>query len=210
MKYEKIRLKLRRKYMNATKNLRRRIIKNEDFTIIANNCWAGFIYQSYGLKYNTPTIGLYFLAEDYIKFVYNIKEYLSYELEFIDPKDTRNTYIKKELLTYPIGKLKDIEIHFMHYKTQQEAKEKWTRRCERINWNKILFKFSNQNMCTKEHIEQFMNLPVKNKVCFVNKKFNVDGVIYIRQFVKSENIRASYEPFGGSRKININKLINNL
>ena len=209
-KYEVLRLKLRKYYIKATYKRRKKKINCEDFTIISNNCWAGFVYQSYGIQYNTPTIGLYFLAEDYIKFVYNIKEYLNYELKFIAIKETRNTNIKKELLTYPIGKLKDIEIHFMHYKTQEEAKEKWERRCKRINWDKILYKFSNQNMCTQKHIEEFMKLPVKNKICFVNKDYKIDGIIHIRQLFNSKSIKASYEPFGNNRKININNIINNL
>ena len=34
--------------------------------------------------------------------------------------------------------LDDIEIYFMHYKTEALAAEKWYRRCERINWDNII------------------------------------------------------------------------
>ena len=62
--------------------------KDEKFSIICNNCLGGFIYQYYNLEYRTPTLGLFFLAEDYIKFLSNIKFYLSKELELIDPKES--------------------------------------------------------------------------------------------------------------------------
>ncbi len=48
---------------------RRRRLKHTDFSIISNNCWAGTaVYQPFGLKYNTPTVGLFFMDEDYICF----------------------------------------------------------------------------------------------------------------------------------------------
>ena len=209
-KYEALRLKLRKYYIKATYKRRRKKINCEDFTIISNNCWGGTVYQSYGLKYNTPTIGLFFMAEDYIKFVYNIKEYIKKELVFIEPKESKKYKLKKENLNYPVARLGDIEIYFMHYKTKQEAKEKWERRSERINWDKILFKFSNQNAWKKEHIEKFLKLPEKNKICFVNKQINVEGAIYVKQLLKTEDIKASYEPIGKNSKIDINKIINNL
>lgn len=210
MTYEGFRLKLRKKYINLTAKDRRNKINNDNFTIISNNCWGGTVYQSYGLKYNSPTIGLYFMSEDYIKFVYNIKEYLKKELIFIKSKDSKRFKNTNEIINYPIARLGDIEIYFMHYSSEKEAKEKWSRRCERINWNKILYKFSNQNGWEKEDIEKFLKLPVKNKICFINKKINIDGTIYIRQLQNTNDIKASYEPFGKSRKVDINKLINNL
>ena len=210
MKYESIRLNIRKLYIKSSYKIRRKKIKCEDFTIISNNCWGGLIYQSYGLKYNTPTIGLYFIAEDYIKFIYDIKKYLQCELNFIDYKESKIYKFNKQELLFPIAKLGDIEIYFMHYKSEKEAKEKWERRTKRINWNKILFKFSNQNFCEEKHIKKFMELPEQNKICFVNKKFNVNGIIKINQLIKTEDIRASYEPFGNNKYVNINEVINNL
>lgn len=44
-------------------------LKSKDFSIISNNCFAGIVYQHLGLQYNTPTIGLYFYPDEYIKFL---------------------------------------------------------------------------------------------------------------------------------------------
>ncbi|MBV5343054.1 DUF1919 domain-containing protein, partial [bacterium] len=43
--------------------------KNLDFTIISNNCWGGGIYEDLNLKYNSPTVGLFFYAPCYIEFL---------------------------------------------------------------------------------------------------------------------------------------------
>ena len=56
---------------------RRKKIQNQDVTIISNNCYAEIIYQYLGLKYNSPTIGLYFFAEEYIRFLENFKYYIN-------------------------------------------------------------------------------------------------------------------------------------
>lgn len=209
MKYEAIRLKLRKLYIKNTYKMRKKKIKNREFTIISNNCWGGFVYQSYGLEYSSPTIGLFFEASDYIKFVKNLKKYISMDLKFINPKEAKLYGIKN--INFPVGRLGDIDIYFMHYKTEKDAKEKWERRCKRINWDKILYKFSNQNLCTIENIKEFMDLNLKNKICFVNKKeLAVGGTIYVRQLMKTDDILASYEPYGKNKYFDLNKILNQM
>lgn len=213
MTYEGLRIKTRRNYIKFTAKIRRKKIKKMDFTIISNNCWGGFIYQSYGLEYNTPTIGLFFMAEDYIKFISDIKEYLKKEIKFIEPNKSHSYELiksKSNFGTYPIGCLGDVEIHFLHYKTQDEAKEKWERRVKRINYNKILYKFNDQNACTEDLLKKFVELPLENKICFTCKEYNLKNTICIKQPKRYKEIQASYEPFGKNKYININDLINKL
>lgn len=45
------------------------LIKNKEVTIISNNCFAGMFYKYYGLKFNSPTIGLFIRSSEYIKFL---------------------------------------------------------------------------------------------------------------------------------------------
>lgn len=33
---------------------------------------------------------------------------------------------------YPIGRIKDVDIHFLHYENEEEAYEKWNKRKERM------------------------------------------------------------------------------
>lgn len=149
---------------------------NKDFTIISNNCWGGFVYQEYNLPYNTPTIGLLFFADDYIRFVSNLKHYIDVPLSFIKVEESKHykRLVKTDAcryMPYPIGKIDDVEIVFLHYKSEQEAKEKWDRRKSRINWNNLLIKFNDQNDCTEEDIAKFNQLDYKNKICFTAKRY---------------------------------------
>lgn len=193
---------------------RRKLLKNTDFTIISNNCWGGMTYEAYNLQKQSPTVGLFFMASDYIKFVSNLHEYLKMDLRFINVSESKWKDSKEiKDITYPIGKLGDVEIFFMHYKDESEALSKWTRRIKRINWNKLLIKFNDQNGCTRDDVEAFIKLPYKNKIFFTShdwKGINDDSIIRIRQFPKKESIMTSYEPYGRNRYLNIEKLINSL
>ena len=57
-------------------NSRRGMLNNTDFSIISNNCWGGHVYRRYNIPYLSPTVGLYFYAEEYITFLQNIDKYL--------------------------------------------------------------------------------------------------------------------------------------
>lgn len=211
---EGIRLKLRTIYIDLTKKKRLKKINCSDFTIISNNCWAGLIYQSYGLPYNTPTVGLFIMAEDYIKFLSDFKRYINMPIEFIDYKDSKWYDYQKNKAAfgkYPIGRIDDVEIHFLHYKTEDEVLEKWTRRCKRINWDKLIVKFNDQNGCRYEHLKKFEELPYRNKICFTVKNYcDLPDVITIKAPKSHKFIMASYEPFGKSKNIDINEFINEL
>lgn len=145
---------------------RRKKLIRTDFTIISNNCWGGFVYQYYGMKYLSPTIGLFFVGNDYIKFCKNIEHYINQKLIFIPFEKSKNYDIIKGENRYPIARLDDIEIYFMHYKTEEEAAEKWYRRCKRINFDNIIFKVSQREKYTKEDMVEFINMKDKKLICF--------------------------------------------
>ncbi len=121
-------------------------LRNRDFSIISNNCWGGMVYDNFALPYLSPTIGLFFMANDYIKFLGNLKYYLSGSLKQISWKDTpfrkflyknKKQYkssLNKGLDDLIICKLYDIYIVFLHYDSFDEAYQKWYRRSKRINW----------------------------------------------------------------------------
>lgn len=105
---------------------RRKDLRDTHFSIISNNCWAGFVYQYYNLPYQTPTIGLYFSADDYVRFVSDLRHYCNCNLSFFKAEDSRYHEVLKERVqgNIPIGLLDDVEIMFLHYSTPEEAKEK--------------------------------------------------------------------------------------
>lgn len=181
------------KYLILNYN-KRKNLKNKDFTIISDNCWGGFIYQYLGLPFNTPFIGLFIFAPDYIKLLNNLKYYLDLNLEFIKESKFKETLIKYGTEgTYPIGILGDVEIHFLHYKTEEEARSKWNTRRTRINWDNLFIKFSDANLCTRDHIEAFDKLPYKNKIMFTNKNYNLDSNIFLKEYENKNNVKEEWK-----------------
>ncbi|MEE1075055.1 MAG: DUF1919 domain-containing protein [Acutalibacteraceae bacterium] len=154
--------------------LRRKKLKSADFTIISNNCWAGHVYRYFGLPYNTPTVGLYIWAQDYMTLLSDLKGFMSQPLEIIDYKESNHfEEIEKRGEISPIGRLnyngKQVEIVFLHYKNAEEALEKWTRRAKRINYDNLIIKNSYQNGFTDELLKQFDALDYDKKLCFTPK-----------------------------------------
>lgn len=83
-------------------------IKNCDIpeiSILSVNCIGGVLYHDYGMRFLSPTVNLSFSAEDYIKFMENLDYYLSQSL----------VPISNEKYHYPLMKLDDITIEFVHY-----------------------------------------------------------------------------------------------
>ncbi len=79
----------------------------------------------------------------------------------------------------PVGRLDDVEIIFLHYKDVAVAKDKWTRRVARINWDNLIIKFSYMNDATDEHIHQFEKITGVKKFAFVTKFFPYEDTIVI-------------------------------
>lgn len=155
----------------------RKNLKSTDFSIISNNCWGGVIYQKYGLPYRSPTVGLFILGHDFVKLCRNWENYFSSKLEFIPWESASYHYALLQERPYPIAKLDDIEIYFMHYHSEEEATEKWYRRIKRVNPEHMIFKLSQREGCDRKDIEDFVNLPLKHKVCFSHD--DVKGAILI-------------------------------
>ena len=119
-------VKIREKLNPYLAKYRRRKLNNKNFTIISNNCWGGHVYRYFNLPYDSPTIGLYLFSADYIKFIGNLKYYIEKEITFINYKDSKykDELVKYNQVNIPIGKLDDIEIIFLHYQSEDEARTK--------------------------------------------------------------------------------------
>lgn len=164
--------KLREKTNPWMSGRRRSLLVQEDFSIISNNCWAGSVYRYFGLEYSSPTAGLYFFPEDYLRFIYRLRYYLSLSINFIPTSASKHyeELLKKNEGSVLVGVIDDIEVIFLHYATKDEAESKWRRRASRVNWNNLFIKFSEMNGCDMSQIEQFDALPFKNKLCFTSKE----------------------------------------
>lgn len=85
--------------MNIKQKLRAAHAKHEipfkNISILSQNCMGDILYHDIGARFLSPTINLYFSANDFVKFVLNLPYYLNQEL------------IVKEGENYPIGHLDD-------------------------------------------------------------------------------------------------------
>jgi len=160
-----IKRKFRKIFQNQLNVKDIRLLKDKNFVIISDNCWGGEVYQWFKRPYNSPFIGLFLNGPCYIKLLSNFDYYMNQELNFVT--DTKYPRLKA---SYPIALLDDVEIHFLHYKNNEEAKSKWNRRTERMfketNKDNYYFKACDIDHGSKETFEQFHQLPFKNKVSF--------------------------------------------
>lgn len=137
----------------------------KDFVIVSRNCWGSQIYQELNIPYNTPFVGLFFYGPCYMKLLKNFDRYMAMEPIFVAVskyKDAKNDY--------PIGVLDDIEIHFQHYQSEQEAADKWHRRKSRMithgNKDNYFFMICDRRGVTPNDLVDFHGLPFKNKLSF--------------------------------------------
>lgn len=186
---------------------------NNDFSIISNNCWGGLVYQYFGIPYNSPTIGLFFMDDDYIKFLERFDYYIVQPLKFITIEESR---YKQQLqsestakMDYPIALLDDVEVHFLHYKSTIEAEEKWNRRLKRLNRNRLLVKMSQRSLDSDDILDRFEALPFKNKICFTEHKCKNPIFITIPE-LHLLNIQGGDETPFVMEKVDLVKLINEI
>lgn len=187
-----IRIKLRERFNKYLGPIRRKKLKTDKFTIISNNCWGGHVYRYFGLNYMSPTVGLYLFSDDYIKFVNNLKHYLTSDISFIPHTDSKYKRILDKRggkdAVCPIGRIDDIEIIFLHYSSEEEAKEKWIRRCSRVVWDNIVYKMSEQNECTDALLAEFDKIPEKRKFCFVSENKGLDSQVIFKEYLGKGSI----------------------
>lgn len=167
-------------------------------SIICSNCFAGRIMQDIGMQYNTPTLGLYFWAPDYIKFLQHLEFYLKEaKIEFVEHSkyplgDERRAKWKH---WYPIGRLDGkVEIHFLHYHSEEEAAERWYRRASRVHFDNLFIIGMEQNLCTEKEIREFDKLPFKDKIFFSSKNLpEVKSNCFVSEFEEKGEIGDPYK-----------------
>lgn len=170
---------------------------NNDTSIISSNCFAGRVMQDLRMQYNSPTLGLYFFADDYMEFLTHLKYYLTEaKIEFIEKSRYSLANSRRDNWEhwYPIGLLGGkVEIQFLHYYSEEEAASKWYRRASRVNWDKLLIIGMEQNLCTLEHIKNFNMLPFVNKYFFSSKQLShCKSNIYVDEFREKGEVGDPY------------------
>ena len=170
------RMNLVLRYFRNTYNRLR--LTNKDFSVFASNCNGACICHDLGLQFRSPFVNLFLSAPDFVRFLGAPRAYLDAPLDFITTEHP-----------YPVAKLKDITIHFMHYTSPQEAQAAWQRRTNRINWDNLFVLMSDQDGCTPEVMAAFDALPYQNKVIFTHlPQPDIRSAVYIPGFEDQDTV----------------------
>lgn len=150
-------------------------LKTTDFSIISQNCIGGVLYHDMQMRFLSPTIDLFFSGADFVHFVKNLEYYINLEIKM---------YWEEE---YPIGKLDDVTVYFMHYNTCSEAKEAWDRRKNRINWDKIFILSTDMESFDNSVWEEWCTITYP-KILFTATKRQVRDEIYFAKYKKAGRV----------------------
>ncbi|TCP89763.1 uncharacterized protein (DUF1919 family) [Cricetibacter osteomyelitidis] len=176
-----------RKFINAINRWR---LKNHSMSVISSNCNGALILHDLGEKFNSPFVNLCLLPKDFIKYLQNIEHYMKAELHF-----------EQTDKPYPVGKLDDLTIYFMHYHCEQEARDKWIERTARMNLDNLFILMTDRDGCSYEDLQAFEQLPYKNKIVFTHQKYpEISTALYVPGFENQGQVGDLFEFSGCSGK----------
>lgn len=153
-------------------------LKNKDFTIFSSNCTGGIIYHELGEKFLSPTINIRISSKDFVKFILNINFYLEQPLVFFRGDED-----------CPMAYMGDIVVYFVHYETEEDAREKWEERKKRINWDNVYIILNDRDGVTHEDILALQKARYKNMVVFTSKQYDdCPNAFFMKQFSGEEEV----------------------
>ena len=180
---DKINLYLREYFINRPSRKR---LTNTDPTIIASNCNGGFIAHDLNLRFNSPFVNLFLTPKDFIRYLKNIEFYQQQNLTFVQTEKA-----------YPVAKLADITLYFMHYHSEQEAEQKWNERTKRMDLDNLFVMMTERDGCEYQDLIEFDALPFKNKVVFTHKNYpEIKSGVYIQGFENNAMVGDLFEYTG--------------
>lgn len=144
---------------------------------MASNCWGGEVYRDFGLPYNTPFVGLYLYAPCFLRLASDLERRTAGPLRFA----ATSRYVGRA--SYPVGELEDgIELHFVHYSGEREAREKWERRLGRMSFaaEKVRLMLCDRDAFAPELLAGFDALPFPHKVCFTARPHPQPSAVWVR------------------------------
>jgi uncharacterized protein (DUF1919 family) len=175
--FSRIRGYFLRRINNIKISKAKKAISTDGFTIISQNCIGGVLYHDLGMQFLSPTINAFIPQPDFVRFVLNLRNYMECELDMRWGE------------TYPIGRLKDIEIHFMHYHTCQEAEDQWNRRKQRIKWDKIMVLSTDRDGFDDSTFAEWKKIPYSKVLFTANEKYGTDAdSVFFKEHSNSNTI----------------------
>lgn len=168
------RAKINREYLYPRKlKMLKKKLTAERFSLICQNCIGGVFYHEMGMQFLTPTVNLFIREPDFVRFVSRLDDYLGEELIMSWEEE------------YPVGRLGDIRIDFMHYDTCSQAKKDWERRKSRIIKDRIVVVATDRNGFDEACFAQWKRLPYKKILFTANPAYaQEEGSVYYPECAK--------------------------
>lgn len=150
-RYSPHRVRLRRRV--------RRALHGRTSSILSSNCVGGRISELAGDEYLSPTVGLLFEPASFVEFVSDLDRYLHEEI-VEDPVESRR-------LGFPVGRMGDVTIKFMHYASFAEAVATWRRRADRVRLDDVALVYIDGG--DEAANARFADLPTDRKVMITSR-----------------------------------------
>lgn len=134
-------------------------LRKSNVTIVADICWSGMLYKSLDLKCNSPFFNLYIENSSYLRLLDDLRGYCSQNLVLSQfDRDSRG-------VIHPVMMLGDVELHFNHVETPEEAEAQWSSHLARINWDNLFIMMHT----TDRQSERLFNAleEYTKRICFV-------------------------------------------
>lgn len=142
-------------------------------SIISQNCFGGLISHLMGLEFRSPFVNMYLSESDYIKVLNDLYRYMHRDIKFIRMEYEQN--LKRD---FPVFEFFDgVTLKMNHYVDVDEARKKWHKRKNKINWYNILVVMYTDNPSI---LEEFDKLPFAKKICFVPFETDVDCAFVVK------------------------------
>lgn len=109
-------------------------LNNKSFTIIANDCVGGLIYQKFRLIHTSPTCWVRIFSSDFLLFANNLSDYLDCEMK----QATSDKGYAIGLLKPKRDSLRQICLHFVHFDNFDYCKNQWNKMISRVDYDNIV------------------------------------------------------------------------
>lgn len=177
----------------------RAALRVREVTILSQNCIGGVMYHDMGMGYASPTVGLFFSGKDFLRLAQDPERYLPLEPEMFWGE------------TYPMGRLGDITIHFMHYETCREAKKAWCRRARRVDYGRIAVLCTDMEGFSPREFAQWKQIPYPKLLFTGNPAYaGEDGVLFYPRFRRQGRVGDLISGRQFYRKNRVIRLLNSL
>ena len=140
-------------------------LAGREFSFITQNCFGARLSEWADDRFRSPTINLWFKPDGFLTLVEDLGSYLAQDLV-----EDRKGSIDHG---YPVGRLGDIEIFFMHYSSFEQARRSWLERAPRVRMDRVIVVMNDRDGFDASHLRRFQSLPFDRKVLFTSKDLSL-------------------------------------